>query len=107
MFFIKRLDPCDCCDWTPAIALTTSPINHHAIENFYHHYQCQWVPDILTLTISSELDYICPPTIFTTDPRFQRSHITNKIIPQVGHCPWLSQLEALQEYCGKFIPLLV
>ena len=76
---------------------------HYAVENFYPHYQCRWVPNTPTLTISSTLDYICPPTIFTADPRFQQPHIINKIIPQAGHCPWLSQLPSLQECFDEFI----
>lgn len=64
----------------------------YAVRNFYAEYRYSWSPDIPTLTIASENDFICPPTIFTQDLAFQKANILNKIIPKAGHCPWLLYL---------------
>lgn len=80
---------------------------HYAIENFYPEYQCRWQPTkIPALTIASEQDYICPPHIFINDSRFQTPNITNKLINQAGHCPWINHLEQIQICFDEFIEAL-
>ncbi len=59
-------------------------------KNFYPTYTSNWVPQKLpTMTISSEFDYITPPDLFMSDPRYQRDTIYNIILKDVGHFPWL------------------
>ncbi len=77
---------------------------HYAIENFYAHYQCQWYSQTLPImTIASEYDYICPPQIFIKDPYFSSENITNKMIRQAGHCPWLRHIEEVKTCFKEFI----
>ncbi|WP_367274371.1 alpha/beta hydrolase [uncultured Legionella sp.] len=80
---------------------------YYAIQNFYEHYQCKWAPSLIpAMTLSSEYDYICPPRIFIQDKRFQKKNIINKMIAQAGHCPWLEQLNDVQNCFDEFIELL-
>jgi pimeloyl-ACP methyl ester carboxylesterase len=79
----------------------------YAIEHFYIAYQCRWIPSIPTLTLASELDYICPPTIFTANQDFKKNHILNTIIEEAGHFPWLKQIQPTQQAFNQFIDLLL
>lgn len=76
---------------------------HYAIENFYNQYICQWIPQVPSLTVTSEYDYICPPNIFLNDARFQKSNIVNRMIKDAGHCPWVLQLGVLQDCFNCFL----
>lgn len=80
---------------------------HYAIEHFYPDYRCRWQPEkIPAMTIASEKDYICPPDIFITDQRFQADNISNKLIKQAGHCPWLTQMPQIQDCFNEFLKRL-
>lgn len=47
---------------------------HYAIEHFYNDFHYKWHPQTIpTMTIASELDYICPPAIFIQDKNFSMS----------------------------------
>lgn len=74
----------------------------YAIDAFYPHYQSTWQPQIPTMTITGEHDYICPATEFTANKLFQAPHIINNIIPKAGHCPWLLSLPAVQDCFNAF-----
>lgn len=76
---------------------------HYAILHFYADYHYRWLPQVPTLTMTSEYDFICPPTIFTSNEAFQKEHIINKIILQAGHCPWLLEIEQMQQCFKEYL----
>jgi pimeloyl-ACP methyl ester carboxylesterase len=76
---------------------------HYAIEHFYAEYHYRWLPSIPTLTIASQYDFICPPSVFTAAEPFQKNQIINKIILQAGHCPWLVEMSQLQQSFNELV----
>ena len=76
---------------------------HYAIEHFYPNYRCTWRPEIPSLTIASENDFICSPTVFTEDSSFQKTNIINKIIKNAGHYPWLLHIKDVRSCFKEFI----
>jgi len=83
-------------------------VNHksydYICEKFYATYESKWYPKTLpTLIITSTEDYICPSDIFATHPNYQSKNITNKILKNAGHLPWLHHFDEIQKYFNNFI----
>ncbi|MDR3491285.1 MAG: alpha/beta hydrolase [Gammaproteobacteria bacterium] len=77
---------------------------YFAIQNFFMQYVCKLHPtSIPTMTICSENDFICPPDIFSQEKYFQSDNITNKIIANAGHCPWLLHFNQVKKCFDAFI----
>lgn len=74
-----------------------------AVEYFYPDYSCKWYPQIPTMTIASENDFICPPRIFLDNDEFQRKNNLNKIIKRAGHCPWLIYFAEVRHCFNEFV----
>jgi len=103
--------------YTPAELTLGEEMMHHfaynslayyfAIEHIYPNYHSRWVPQqVLTMTIASEHDFICPPNAFIENEEFTGAHIINKLILQAGHCPWLLHQEQVTACFAEFITRL-
>lgn len=80
---------------------------HYAIEHFYNDFHHKWRPQTIpTMTIASELDYICPPTIFIQDENFQSKNVISKMIYKAGHCPWILHFEQIQKCFDEFSSII-
>lgn len=76
---------------------------HYAIQHFYPDYKCAWYPKLPTLTVASEMDFICPANTFTENKLFQQENYLHKVIDNAGHCPWLLRMNELQACFDEFI----
>lgn len=80
---------------------------NYMVDHFYNQFESRWIPArIPTLTISSELDYICPPDIFRSNPYWQGQNIINRIILRAGHCPWLCHFSEVQICLNEWVSTL-
>ena len=74
-----------------------------AVDHFYPHYKSCWVPSkIPTLTIAGNMDCICPPHAFVNNPDYARPNITNLLIQNAGHCPWILDMTTIQRSFRSF-----
>ena len=79
----------------------------YIIQHFYPEYTCKLHPrHIPVMTIASENDFICSPTIFAQSKQFQADNIINKIIKNAGHCPWINHLDQVQKCFDEFADML-
>jgi pimeloyl-ACP methyl ester carboxylesterase len=87
-----------------ALFAFNSAAYNFAIQNFFPGYRAQWVPTIIpVMTLASENDYVCPPTIFINDECYQRKNIMNQLLQDAGHFPWLKQLRKVQQCFAAFV----
>lgn len=90
----------------PLLAFNHLPYQY-AIEHFFIDYQYRWVPEIPTLTIAGEQDFICPPDAFTANEEFKQKYILNRVIPKAGHCSWILKMEQVKHCFEEFLSSLV
>ncbi|QOL19512.1 alpha/beta hydrolase [Candidatus Bodocaedibacter vickermanii] len=77
----------DQCDFThlPYVLCT---------QHFYPTFTQSYTPEIPTLIISGDDDYICPPSLFKDSLIFKGNNIQMAIIPDAGHFPWVDSLDS-------------
>lgn len=66
-----------------------------ACQHYFPSYQAQWVPEIPTLIINGEYDFMTPPELFKQDARFCKDNIKIVDIKGASHHPWVEQREAV------------
>lgn len=79
---------------------------YYGLHHFYPDYQCRWSPNISTMTLSGENDYICSPHVLTKHHAFQKPNMNHYVIADAGHCPWLMHLAQVQQCFNAFINTL-
>lgn len=84
------------------------PFNYHASNWWFKkseeiNFTAQWVPSaVKTLILSGTEDLIVPYSLFERDARFNRPHITHKVIQGAGHMPWVEKPEEVSETFKQF-----
>jgi len=76
----------------------TLPISYQAFNwgmKYKQHYDAQWIPQIPTMIIGSDNDYMTPFSLFREDSRFQQSNIQLLDLPAASHLSWLEEEEAI------------
>lgn len=67
-------------------------------------FNAQWIPQAVeTLIIGATHDCITPISVFQNDERFKRPNITQVVIEEAGHLPWLEQMPMVKAAFEQFV----